>query len=88
MCVEATGIRQGWIREVHHLTRRPFLKKFSKKLQNSSLFGKCVIWICFLQGSDLRFELLELLQRRGEDYYGGEEKDGEINDLIDFLCTA
>ena len=47
-----------------------------------------MIWICFLQGSDLRFELLELLQRRGEDYYGGEEKDGEINDLIDFLCTA
>ena len=32
--------------------------------------------------------LLELLQRRGEDYYEGEEKDGEINELIDFLCTA
>ena len=32
--------------------------------------------------------LLELLQRRGEDYYEGEEKDGEINELIDFLCTS
>ena len=32
--------------------------------------------------------LLELLQRRGEDFYKGEEKDGEINELIDFLCTA
>ena len=32
--------------------------------------------------------LLKLLQRCGEDYYEEEEKDGEINDLIDFLCTA
>ena len=32
--------------------------------------------------------LLELLQRRGEDFYKGKEKDNETNDLIDFLCTA
>ena len=32
--------------------------------------------------------LLELLERRGEDYFQGEEQDGEVTTLIDFLCTA
>ena len=32
--------------------------------------------------------LLELLERRGLEYSRGEEQDrGEVNDLINFLCT-
>ena len=32
--------------------------------------------------------LVELLQRRSEDFHKGEKKDKETNNLIDFLCTA
>ena len=33
--------------------------------------------------------LLELLERHGEDYFQGEEQDGEVTELIYFfLCTA
>ena len=32
--------------------------------------------------------LLELLERRGEDYFQGEEQDGQVTTLIHFLCTA
>ena len=31
--------------------------------------------------------LLELLEQRGVSYYAGEEKDDDVNDIIDFLCT-
>ena len=31
--------------------------------------------------------LTELLERRGADYYRGEEEDRELSTLIDFLCT-
>jgi hypothetical protein len=31
--------------------------------------------------------LLELLERRGMEHTMGEEQDGEVNDLIDFICT-
>ena len=32
--------------------------------------------------------LTELLERRGADYYSGEEEDRELSTLIDFLCTG
>ena len=32
--------------------------------------------------------LTELLERRGADYYRGEEEDRELSTLIDFLCTG
>ena len=32
--------------------------------------------------------LTELLERRGDDYYRGEEKDRELSTLIEFLCTG
>ena len=31
--------------------------------------------------------LLELLERRGMEHTMGKEQDGEVNDLIDFICT-
>ena len=31
--------------------------------------------------------LMELLEQRGVEYYEGEEKDEELQALIDFLCT-
>ena len=31
--------------------------------------------------------LMELLERRGIEYYEGEEKDEELTALIDFLCV-
>ena len=31
--------------------------------------------------------LMELLEQRGLEYYEGEEKDEELQALIDFLCT-
>ena len=31
--------------------------------------------------------LMELLERRGEDYFEGEEEDQDINAIIDFLCS-
>ena len=32
--------------------------------------------------------LLELLEQRKEEYFLGEEKGGEVINLIDFLCIA
>ena len=31
--------------------------------------------------------LLELLEQRGVSYYAGEDKDDDVNDIINFLCT-
>ena len=31
--------------------------------------------------------LMELLERRGIEYYSGEVEDKELTELIDFLCT-
>ena len=31
--------------------------------------------------------LLELLEQRGANFYAGEEKDNDLNEIIDFLCT-
>ena len=31
--------------------------------------------------------LLELLEQRSVSYYAGEEKDDDVNNIIDFLCT-
>ena len=31
--------------------------------------------------------LLELLEQRGASFYAGEEKDNDLNEIIDYLCT-
>jgi hypothetical protein len=31
--------------------------------------------------------LLELLEQRGARFYAGEEKDNDLNEIIDYLCT-
>ena len=31
--------------------------------------------------------LLELLEQRGTSFYAGEEKDDNLTEIIDFLCT-
>ena len=31
--------------------------------------------------------LLELLEQRGASFYAGEEKDDDLTEIIDYLCT-